>query len=211
MKQLATFLLLSAVIRCPGQEVNERIILQLSQAPLLRVDAGSDVNLSESGSAVIGGSVYVTGGTAEFTYIWQDESSAEYYGREAEVPRTGIYKLTVTDMKNCTAVDSLKVLDYGTGLPPGSTGPLAAVYLDDARRTLSIELRQASGPVFFYICSLDGRAVYSGGVQGGAPGGAPGTSPAFSHQADLSGLGSGIYLVVIRDDRNKWVQKFILL
>ena len=99
-----------------GQSVNEKITLQFIQPTLLRVNAGNNLNLSESGSAIIGESLFVSGGTPEYYYSWRDEQNIEYFEQTPEVFSSGKYFVTVSDQNSCSALDSLTVNDYGTGI-----------------------------------------------------------------------------------------------
>lgn len=172
------------------------------QSALLRIDAGSDVNILESGSVIIGESVYINGGTPEFFFRWIDEDNGEYYERTPEVYNLGMYWLTVTDEKNCTASDSLAVKSYGTGAPSVFMDETVKVFMDGTGNLLYVELRDIAGPLSLSIVTMEGKLLYSDILDG--------YSTEFTHQIDLSTLHHGIYLLHVQYGRIRSVKKIIV-
>ena len=199
--QISVFLLL-LTINATGQAVNETITLQLSQPPLLRVDAGSDLNLSESGFVILGESLNVSGGTPGFSYEWYDENGNVFYNQTPEVFNTGKYWLTVTDQNHCSAIDSLSVMDYGTGLNPPFSSVTEKVVWDGFNRILIVELYKINGPVSLSVLTTDGKILYLYRQSG--------NRNKFTHQVNLGLMNKGIYLLSIRYNHRNSVQKLIL-
>lgn len=201
MKILFSLIVVLFAAHLAGQPVNEAIKLQLIQAPVLRVNAGNDLNLSESGSGIIGESLSISGGSPEFSFIWHDESKTEYFDRTPEVNQPGIYWLTVTDKYQCSAVDSLLVYNYGTGVNElrGEAGVLINM---DPYKNVSIEIAKLQGRVHISVMSIDGKVIYSFSQEN--------AQGLFSHQIDLSLADQGIYLIALRYNNRKLVQKIIL-
>ncbi len=185
-----------------GQSVNEKITLQLIQPTLLRVSAGNDLNLSESGSAIIGESLFVSGGSPEFYYSWRDEQNIEYFEQTPEVFSSGKYFVTVSDQNSCSALDSLSVNDYGTGITPHNADMNILVRLDSQNKLLFIEMPQTLGNVQLNIVSLEGRVIYS--YNQGLTG-----SP-FIHTVGVRSFKSGIYFIDVRDELGHSVKKIVL-
>ena len=185
-----------------AQPVNEEITLQLSQQSILRVDAGSDINLSEAGSAVIGESVNIIGGSPEFTHEWNDESGIIYYEKTPEVYNPGKYWLTVADVNNCSAVDSITVFNYGTSVIPFSRDDSVQVVMYPGSNIIHVEVRNVDGPVVLSIISLDGKLLYSYSESG--------VSGNFRHQADLSHFEGRSCLVSVQYNRQISARKLIL-
>jgi hypothetical protein len=185
-----------------GQSVNEEITLQLVQPSLLRVSAGDDLNLSESGSAIIGESLFVNGGTPEFTYSWRDEQNMEYFEQTPEVFSSGKYVVTVSDQNSCTALDSLSVNDYGTGITEHNADMDILVRLDSQNQLLFIETPQTPGKVQLDIFSAGGRLIYS--YQQGL------ANTPFIHTVGISTFKSGIYFIDVRNELGHSVRKIVL-
>jgi len=185
-----------------GQSVNEKITLQLLQPTLLRVSVGDDLNLSESGSAILGESMFVNGGTPEFSYRWLDEQDMEYFEQTPEVFSTGKYELIVKDQNNCSGIDSLFVNDYGTGISVHNTEMNVQLRLDSQSDLLFVETPQTMGNVQLKILSLEGRILYSYS-QG------PTNTP-FIHTVRVGSFSSGIYFIDIRSRLGISVKKIVL-
>jgi hypothetical protein len=185
-----------------GQSVNQKITLQLIQPSLLRVNAGDDLNLSESGSAIIGESLTVNGGTPDFSYQWKDEQNNQFMERTPEVFNPGKYFLTVTDQNHCSAVDSLSVYDYGTGISAHNAEMNVEVWLDPQNKSLFIEIPQAAGDVLLNVMSIEGRVLYSYARYAY-------DSP-FSHMVGMSTFKSGIYLIEVQNGRGHSIKKIVL-
>ena len=185
-----------------GQSVNEKITLKLVQPSLLRVSAGDDLNLSESGSAILGESMYVNGGTPGFSYSWRDEQNMEYFEQTPEVSSIGIYVVTVSDQNNCSALDSLTVNDFGTGITELYDDLNILVRLDSQNELLFIETPKILGNVQLKIVSIEGRVLYSyARVLTNAP---------FMHTVGVGSFWGGIYFIDLRSDQGYFIEKIVL-
>lgn len=185
-----------------GQAVNEKVILQLSQPPMLRVDAGSDMNLDKDGSALIGESVYVTGGTPEYSFLWRDEMENEFYRRNPVIYHPGIYRLTVRDENNCTATDSLTVNDFETAVLTRPGKGSVFVEHDHSNRLLQIKLEGVEGTVSVSLVTMEGRVVHSGHIN------APGSG--ITYAVGLHSMSPGVYLLVLGYEGSGVVEKIIV-
>jgi hypothetical protein len=185
-----------------GQSVNEKITLKLVQTTLLRVSVGENLNLTESGSAIIGESMFVNGGTADFSYSWLDEQKMEYFEQTPEVTSSGKYVLTVSDQNNCTALDSLRVNDYGTGITKHNADLNILVRLDSQNELLMIETSKALRNVRLKIVSIEGRVLYS---YAQALANAP-----FMHTVGVSSIKGGIYLIDLQSEEGYFIKKIVL-
>ena len=185
-----------------GQSVNEKITLQLIQPPLLRVSAGDDLNLSSTGSAIIGEALFVSGGTPEFSYRWEDEQDEEYFEQTPEVFSSGRYVLNVNDQNNCSALDSLFVNDYGTGITAHNAELNVLVRLDSQSDLLFIEVPLTTGNMQLKILSLEGKVLYSYSQDL--------TNTPFIHTVGVGSFNSGIYFVDVRGRFGYSVKKIIL-
>jgi len=195
-------LLLLVSVNVFGQSVNEKIVIRLIQPNLLRVEAGNDINLTETGSVILGESLYVTGGTPEFSYVWTDESGNDYNEQYPEVSNTGKYRLDVTDQVNCSASDSLTVNDYGTRTVWQEKREPVKVFFDDSRKIMVVEISEFKGTGHLSIFNMEGKVFYSQDIEI--------ISNVIMHQIDLSNLNSGIYLFQILNEDKRAVLKFLV-
>ena len=84
----------------------------VSVNPKPTADAGVDQQICASDSATIGGSPAASGGTAGYSYSWSPTnglSNANAANPKASPSATTTYILTVTDAKNCVAMDTVLV------------------------------------------------------------------------------------------------------
>ena len=185
-----------------GQSVNEKITLKLVQPSLLRVSAGENLNLTESASVIIGESMFVNGGTAGFSYSWRDEQNMEYFEQTPEVTSSGKYVVTVSDQNNCSALDSLIVNDYGTGITKHNADLNILLRLDSQNELLFIETSKILGNVQLKIISIEGRVLYTyNQVQTNAP---------FMHTVGVGSFTGGIYLIDLQSEQGYFIEKIVL-
>lgn len=202
MKHLPLLLLLLIPLTLQGQDVNPKVVLSLSQASILRVDAGGDMNLDTQGLAILGEALSVRGGTPGYIYHWEDAHSMEYPERNPQVNAPGDYILTVTDQNNCSASDSMKVQDYGTGTDrPGHIGGIE-LYTDSRRHILEISIPRATSGFSLAIYHLDGKLLYRE-IQG--PHGS-----SLSRSLNLAYAPGGIYLLEVHNNEWRYTRKFHL-
>lgn len=185
-----------------GQSVNEKITLQILQPSLLRVNAGDDLNLSESGSVIIGESLFVSGGTPDFSYRWSDEQNMEYFGRTPEVFSSGKYLVTVVDQNSCSAFDSLSVYDFGTGITAQNAKMSIHLRLDSQNELMFIETPPYAGKVSLLLISAEGKVIYTfDRVLSNTP---------FIHSIWTGTFNRGIYFIELRSDQWQTVKKVVL-
>ena len=82
----------------------------IAEPSRLQVNAGADVNYIQSG-VTLGNDVVVKGGTADYTYKWFSLNGFQNENMITIVTYPGKYYFQVTDVNNCTSVDSLMVLN----------------------------------------------------------------------------------------------------
>ena len=184
-----------------AQDVNEKITVKLVQYGKLNVNAGNDVYLDINGSVFIGESIYVTGGTPEFSYMWEDDSNNLYYGPQVMVYEPGMYRLTVTDINHCTAKDSIIISDYNTDIEEEKQAELIKIN-KLSKNIFEIYMSDTEGPVSISVLSADGKIVSSMMINGMKTG--------VKHELNLSGIPSGIYLITIQN-REQRVSKRIII
>lgn len=185
-----------------AQAVNEKIMVSLTQAPLLRVYAGSDVNLSEDGTAILGEGLTINGGTPEYSYTWADNSKREFYGPNPQTEASGWYWLTVKDGNNCQATDSMKVLDYGTGMQNEGIRPDISILNNQTEKILSIELVNIKGVVHLTLVNTDGRVLIHQGIEL--------QEITSTHILDLRSCPPGLSVLHIRSKDTSWAEKILI-
>jgi hypothetical protein len=184
-----------------AQNVNNKIIIPITQASKLRVDAGKDILLDNSGSVIIGESVSVAGGTPEYTFIWTAPNEQEYNERTPLVTISGLYKLIVIDDNNCSAEDSLTVNDYGTGITNHkNTSDCHIVVEPDGK--LMITMLNIAGPVNLRIISSEGLLIYQNKINS--------ITPEHFYRINPGKISSGVYLLSVQFNSGSIVKKFIV-
>ncbi|MCC6411664.1 MAG: SprB repeat-containing protein [Saprospiraceae bacterium] len=137
------------------------------------------------------GSVTVTsvqGGTGPYGYLWSDGSTDAVL---ANVP-PGIYTVTITDDRGCTAVWTYEVsFTIGTG-EAGTSGTFR-VFPNPAHETLWLELEGLSGTLGMY--DAQGRRVFWQAAVSGL------------FQIPIEGFAPGAHVVVLYDAEGKPVRE----
>jgi hypothetical protein len=139
-----------------GQEVN--INVPFSQTRLLEVDAGPDIRIQAPQEVSLGEQMDLVGGTPGFTYLWKDASGNNYTGQVIQVSSPGVYTLLVTDAMNCTASDSLELIDAVAAPSPG-TGSLR-LYPNPSGGVLCIPVIEPGEPHRIQVLSQGGAVLY---------------------------------------------------
>lgn len=155
-RSLLTAVLTGLMVRAGAQEVV--INVSLSQPRLLEVDAGPDVRVYEEGEVTLGDGMDVTGGTPEFTYLWEDGSGNSWTGELITVSGYGDYELTVTDANHCTAKDVVSVINAVSAYP--GRPDRSVIYPNPTAGNVSIPLKGLSGSVELEILSVTGSVVH---------------------------------------------------
>jgi hypothetical protein len=140
-----------------GQEVT--INVPVSQARLLEVDAGPDIPMAGQDSVMLGEDVEVVGGAPGFTYVWKDQPGNSFAGQFVFASSPGVYSLTVNDANNCTASDSLGVIE-AVSAQERSQGILR-LYPNPTAGIISVPVIDQGSPLILKIISPGGEIVYA--------------------------------------------------
>ncbi len=202
MKFFTVTLLLLLPIAIYSQSVNQKVILQLVQANLLRIDAGADLSLSESGTAIIGENISINGGTPEYTYTWSDNQGNAYFEQSPLVSQIGSYYLTVTDQNNCTSRDSVSMSSFKTGTEVLLLDHIEILHFDNQKQTLHVKLGKSYSNVLVRIIGIDGKCHYSHSFTDSSFG--------FDHHIDVSTFSKGIYILSASFRNEQFAKKFTL-
>lgn len=154
--------------RCSGSF----LFLIQDPAPLSTVATGIDISCSGEQDGRV--STITTGGTGDYSYIWNNGQTTSVLDGLQE----GLYIVTVTDINNCVAVDTV-------GIAEPDELNAAILELVDARCAgdLSGQITATgTGGTPPYMYSIDGFI--------------------FNPSQEITGLGAGNYMVVVKDARD---------
>ncbi|NJK85512.1 MAG: hypothetical protein HC906_05660, partial [Bacteroidales bacterium] len=127
-----------------AQTINPKITVNISQASLLRVNAGGNVQIIDNEYITLGGDALVTGGTPSYLYLWKNELGEELSSEKITAVNTpGKYILMVTDIKHCTATDTLLVSTF-TSLHKNFSEEIMKIYNDTKSNSLLISFNENS-------------------------------------------------------------------
>jgi hypothetical protein len=183
------------------------INVSLKQPKKMEINAGEDIRIENPENVTIGENVSVTGGTPGYQYSWADAYGNNFDSQIVTVSSFGRYYLTVTDINNCSAVDSVEVINsvdinYLTEnnsfilFPNPASGSVFIPLRDFSNEsTLQDELR-------LQIISVLGKTVYRDKIKISEPG--------SYYEIQTANLPEGIYHIVLGNNRTKNVYKIVL-
>lgn len=141
--------------------------------------------------------VIPSGGTPSYTYVWN--TSPTQNTDTAKNLAAGKYRVTVTDSKGCTKVDSVIVVV--SGIQDVEKENFGKIYPNPTSGKVTIETSNLSGAVDLQIIDLIGRVVYEEKVS---------ADRSKSIQLDLSALEKGNYILKIQSATKINTAKIIL-
>lgn len=183
------------------------INVSLKQPKKLGVNAGEDILVENPENITIGDDVSVTGGTPEYLYSWWDEQGYNFESKIITVSSFGSYWLTVTDANNCSAIDSLKVIN-NVGISQQGDDNLFMLYPNPASGVVFIPLEDpatkisSEGELILQIISFSGKVVYSKKINL--------LNPGTYYELNTGDLPQGIYNIVIGNKDSGRVYKIVL-
>ena len=195
---------------CYGVNTQAQVIvtLQVNQAAQLAADAGMDQLICEGDSAVLGGIVPQTGGTAPYTYAWSptnDVANPTAANTLASPPTSQDYILTITDANNCSTSDTITVtVNVCVGIQ-GQNWVTDFKVIPNPNQgdfTLRMFSAQSIQGVSLNLINLLGESVFKsdlGTVSGN-----------FETQVSLPNLAGGIYFLNLTGSDWKLTKKVIL-
>jgi len=144
---------------CPVFSQQILISVSVKQPKKLVINAGPDILVENSENITIGEDITVTGGTPGYLYSWSDAYGNNFDSQVPMVSAFGTYYLNVYDANNCSAVDSLKVInsvnvdrlkeDNLLTLFPNPASGTVFVPLQDFNRELHLDILSTSGIVLY--------------------------------------------------------------
>ena len=177
------------------------INVPISQPRQLEVNAGGDVYKEELVNIILGEELEIKGGTADFTYSWRDDDNNTQNTKTITVTSFGNYYLTVTDAVNCSAKDSVRVLN-STSVKPSHHDDFFLLYPNPGTGQVSIMLYGYKHPVRIDVFSVNGELLMRKKIYP--------FSDKHLVEMDLSTLVKGIYFVKLVSKRKTVVSSVVL-
>jgi hypothetical protein len=177
------------------------INVSLKQPKMLVIDAGEDISVEDPENIIIGEDITVTGGTSEYSYSWADGSGNTYNSRTVSVSSFGSYYLTVTDANNCSAKDTLQVLN-NVFTDPGIDRTSAILFPNPSSGTINIPLAGFTGELQIRVLSASGSLVFKKDISVFQSG--------LYHEFELGNLAKGLYHIILENDSSREFYKLIL-
>lgn len=177
------------------------INVSLKQPKMLVIDAGEDISVEDPENAIIGEDIIVSGGTSEYSYSWADDSGNTYNSKTVSVSSFGSYYLTVTDANNCSAKDTLQVLN-NVFTDPEIAGTSAILFPNPSTGTIIIPLEGYTEELLIRILSVSGSLVFKQDINVFQAG--------LYHEFELGNLAKGLYHIILENDGSRKIYKLIL-
>jgi hypothetical protein len=183
------------------------INVSLKQPRKLEVNAGEDILVENPESISVGEDVTVTGGNPEYLYSWKDEMGNNFESKIITVSSFGSYYLTVTDVNNCSAIDSLKIIN-SVGISRQGDGSSLILYPNPASGIVFIPLEtpgtqmRSEGELVLQIISFSGKVIYSKKIDISDPG--------KYYELNTGNISQGIYNIVLENKDSRKVYKIVL-
>ncbi|MBC8485106.1 MAG: T9SS type A sorting domain-containing protein [Bacteroidetes bacterium] len=186
-----------------GRAIGQDIIINVpvSQPRLLELDAGENSLVEDPGTIILGQDITVIGGAPEYTYSWTDPDKNVFEGQSISGTTFGKYFLVVTDVNNCTSLDSVYIYNSTSVLSQIVDNPLV-VFPNPATGTLRFSTQSFSSPVKVDIFSIEGKKVLSKEILNAAE--------SDFHYMNLGELEQGVYIIKLDDGHFYRMESFIL-
>jgi len=199
--------LLAILATCEVFSQQLLINVSLKQPKKLEVNAGEDILVDNPENISVGEDATVTGGTPVYLYSWRDVQGHNFESEIITVSSFGSYYLTVTDANNCSAIDSIKVIN-NVGIGRQENDKSFILYPNPASGVVYIPLEdpgtkiRSEGELVLQIISLSGKIVYSKKINICDPG--------TYYELNTGDLPQGIYNLVLKKKDSKRVYKIVL-
>ncbi len=171
------------------------IKVPFSQPGKLLLDAGDNQILETGQTLILGEDLVISGGSPEYQYTWNDNLGNEYSTPSISITTTGSYYLTVTDEKQCTAIDSVIISQFSS-LDDSESGKGLSVFPNPSTGIFYYKIEKPENTDVLEVVSAEGRVVFKRefGTAGGD----------ITGFIDLTGSGKGMYHVkLIRKGSNQ--------
>jgi hypothetical protein len=150
------------------------------------------------GTATVG---IVSGGTAPYTYLWDDPNS------QTTSTATGLagnttYTVIVTDANGCSKTFSVFVVGAGVGVNDQSYSNKVTVYPNPTYGNITIDLRNTTTDNYtITVSNILGEKVYAITTF---------VNGAFKKDVDLSSFGKGVYLLNISNSSSSVTERIVV-
>ena len=149
------------------------------------------VNLGQDTIAIAGGqSVVLDAGAGFASYAWSTNASTQ----QISVSGAGNYMVTVTDSYGCSGSDAIYLAVLTAVHSLEYDGAVMQAYPNPATDKITIEFNdKISGNIHIKLVSMDGKIVRTDDVSK--------SSGSFSRIYSLSGIASGMYMLVVENEK----------
>ena len=188
------------------------VTVTVNQPPLLTASAGADQFVCFGDTLGIGGNPTAGGGSGPFTYAWapgaglSSTTVANPDATPTAVNSINTYTVSITDARNCTAMDSVVVSDTCT--PAGFSGvpgvASMSIFPNPNNGVFAVELNLLTHPgsATITVTSIDGRKVYAKSWDK--------PSSNVKENINITASGKGVYLVEMNIDDRKYSRKIVV-
>ena len=182
--------------------------LNIDQPAMLKADAGIDITIKEGTTIQIGGSPTATYGYGSYTYAWAPSdnlSDASSSNPEATVQNSIIYFVTVSDVMECTSMDSIAVTVSGsTDMLNQWIEPRIKIVPNPNQGTFIIEMDNTTfvTGIDIIIRDMNGKMVYKRitGIEKGKN----------KITVNISTLPEGNYIIELYHESLQYIQKLVV-
>ncbi|MDA8979954.1 T9SS type A sorting domain-containing protein [Chitinophagales bacterium] len=173
-------------------------VIDIADAPTVTATATSTEE-STAGAADGTATVSVNGGTAPYTYLW-DDASAQMTATASGLS-AGTYTVVVTDAQGCAATATV-IVDLGSGIRELALADLR-IYPNPTQKEVTISFTSVTAKDFeVAIYSTIGNVVLADQVL---------ASSTYYRNFDVSALAAGVYFVEISNEEGKTLRKLTVL
>lgn len=199
LKYILSVLILFMACMAFSQELV--INVSVKQPKMLETDAGDDISVEDPENTIIGEDITVTGGTSGYIYSWADGFGNTFHSKTVSVSSFGSYYLTVTDANNCSAKDTLQVLN-SVNIDHIAAGNSSTLFPNPTTGNVFIPLEGFNDELEISVVSLSGKLVFKLNIN---------IIPDESfREIYLEDLANGVYQIILEDERSRKTYKIVL-
>jgi hypothetical protein len=171
------------------------------QPKKLVLDAGANQVMTSGQIITLGTDVSITGGTPEYLFIWKDSRDNQYSTPTISVNEPGSYYLTVTDEKQCTAIDSIRV-DYFSAIDNSESVPVFSIFPNPSAGVFNYRILKPENNDILEVISVEGRVLFRKEFEASASD--------LTGSIDLTRFGRGLYYIKLMRKGSSRVKSIVI-